>query len=229
VNSGGEQISGLGITLWPALRFSGQVTVDSGAAVMPNLTSVRVSLVPDRSSGTARAIGSALVGTVRPDGQFEIPNVVGARYAISVVPPAGWWLKSVNVEGIDVTDRLITFDAGQDRARATLVLSNQSASLSGLVLDSSQASDLNLHIVAFIVDPARWSAGSSRVRAVRVGTDARFRLTDLPGGEYYVIALTDVSPADLADSEFLQSLVSRAMKVTIADGQQRSLDLTVAR
>jgi len=47
-------------------------------------------------------------------------------------------------------------------------------------------------------------------------------LSGLPAGDYWLVALTDVTPADLADPGFLETIVHGALRLTLADGEQKT-------
>jgi hypothetical protein len=64
---------------------------------------------------------------------------------------------------------------------------------------------------------------------VRPGTDGTFTTTDLPAGEYYMAALTDVERDDLADPAFLEALVAASVRVTLAEGENKVQDLRIVR
>jgi hypothetical protein len=67
------------------------------------------------------------------------------------------------------------------------------------------------------------------VQSTRPATDGQFAVRDLPAGDYYIAALTDVAPEDLGDATFLAGLVSSAVKVTLAEGEKKTQDLRIGR
>ena len=57
--------------------------------------------------------------------------------------------------------------------------------------------------------------------------DGAFEIKDLPPGTYYLAALTDVEAGDLDDAEFLQSLVTASLTVTVDEGQTTRQDVRI--
>ncbi len=52
-------------------------------------------------------------GTVKADGTFELKGLTGTRLIRAVGLPPGWMLKSVHVNGADVTDTGVEFKPGE--------------------------------------------------------------------------------------------------------------------
>jgi hypothetical protein len=82
--------------------------------------------------------------------------------------------------------------------------------------------------VVFATDRAAWFAGSRRVVEAHVASDGQFTIQGLPAGEYYIAALTDVNATELSDPVFLEAVVPSALRLTLADGEQKVQDLTLA-
>ena len=97
-----------------------------------------------------------------------------------------------------------------------------------LTPDGGATSDYS--IVIFPKNKELWVAKSSeRVRLTRPATDGSYDFQALPDGSYYLVALSDVEPADLADPEFLTRLMPGAIEISLAEGEQRRQDLRVLR
>ena len=77
-------------------------------------------------------------------------------------------------------------------------------------------------MLAFSTDRALWTTAPRRVSgAARLSSDGRYRISGLPPGEYYLAAMTDFDPAQLDDPSFLESLIPRAVKVVIGEGERK--------
>ena len=68
---------------------------------------------------------------------------------------------------------------------------------------------------------------SPAVQAVRPGVDGKYAIKDLPAGEYLLAAVTDIDQNEWQDPAFLERLQPASIKVTIADGEKKTLDLRV--
>jgi hypothetical protein len=66
------------------------------------------------------------------------------------------------------------------------------------------------------------------VQQARPSTDGKYKLTGLPAGEYYVSAVTDLDPNDLADPVFLEQLAATSFKITLGDGEKKTTDLKLS-
>jgi hypothetical protein len=118
------------------------------------------------------------------------------------------------------------FGTGDQSVRdVQIVLRNQITRLSGTVTDSGRA------VIAFAEDRDRWYQGSRFLAAARATPVGAFNITGLPAGSYLVIAV-DRLPDDDGWQEpgFLAPLAAQARRVTLTEGQSRTLTLTsVAR
>jgi hypothetical protein len=63
------------------------------------------------------------------------------------------------------------------------------------------------------------------VQTARPASDGKYKVTGLPGGEYFVVAVTAVDRSEVYDPLFLEQLVPVAFKITIKDGEKKTQDL----
>ena len=82
-------------------------------------------------------------------------------------------------------------------------------------------------IVAFSTDRALWTVPRRVSSVARLSSDGRYRISGLPPGEYYLAALTDLDPVQLAEAAFLESLMPAAVKVAIGEGERKVQDYQV--
>src|SRR6185436_718387 len=82
-------------------------------------------------------------------------------------------------------------------------------------------------IAAFPADRSLWRWQSRRIASARTGTDGRWILKDLPPGDYLIAALIDLDPDDLLDPSVLDTLAPSAVKVSLADGEQKTQDMRI--
>jgi hypothetical protein len=73
---------------------------------------------------------------------------------------------------------------------------------------------------------ARWAAPFNRYLArAQAGDDGLFKVSFLPAGDYYAIALDGVDGSQWQDPEFLEGLIRQASSVSLASGDTRTVDL----
>ena len=75
---------------------------------------------------------------------------------------------------------------------------------------------------------ARWTTGSRYFGGGRPDQDGRFKVRNLPPGDYYAIALDYVEPGAGTDPEFLERIRDRATPFSMTEGAVKTLDLKLA-
>ena len=63
---------------------------------------------------------------------------------------------------------------------------------------------------------------------VRPASDGKFQVRDLPPGEYFIAAVTQVDPDELVGSELFARLVPASLKFSITEGEKKVQDLRLA-
>jgi uncharacterized protein (DUF2141 family) len=238
VSVGGGDVSGLSLSLRSCLKIAGRLVFDGTTLQAPaDLSKLRVTLMhrPGATSG-AFAVLRRVPPSVGPDGTFEFGTLGelplgGYQVAVDVpgsAPGQGWWLRSVVVDGQDVLDTpLVLSDRSVETTTAVLTLSDRRSSLSGSLQTSSRQPAVDYTVIAFTANRDWWTQPFRRVQAARPGTDGKFAFQDLPPGEYFLAALTDVEPDEWRDAAFLEQLVGASALVTIGEGEQRVQDLRI--
>jgi hypothetical protein len=227
----GQPVSGLVLSLQPALSLTGRITLErAGASAPSDLSAARVSLVPDASSGPA--IQAAPQVTVAPDGTFTMTGVVPGRYRLNALLPTGggsWQLKAASVGGRDAFDLPVQIESGDGGASVQVTLTTATQRVSGQLQDASGRPAPDYTILVFPADPRYWPAGSRRIRTTRPATDGRFTIANLPAGEYRIAALSDLAPDEAYDPAFLQSLRDAALPLTLVEEEQKVQDFRIGR
>ena len=170
------------------------------------------------------SFSSAGIVSRRVNGRARIGGLTGPRrFALSGVPD-GWYLKSLTIDGSDVTDRVVDFGIG---AGATLsaeaVISSKGGSIAGRITSEGRTA-AGSSVVVFPQDREKWFERSRFIKVVRASQQGSFRAGSLPPGDYYV-AVTS-KPPETATREMLESLLSRAVAVTLDEGEERKVELS---
>jgi protocatechuate 3,4-dioxygenase beta subunit len=161
-----------------------------------------------------------LGGPIDTDGTFEISGVYGRR-RLEVELPQGWGLKWMRVGNQDLMESFLEFD-GEDindvDVRLTPRLTVISGRVSGLPPNPGQGV-----VLIFPADPDHWRyVRSFRVGLAPIDESGGYRVDGLVPGRYLAIALESFAYADYGA---LERLAPHATAVTIAEGEQRALDL----
>jgi protocatechuate 3,4-dioxygenase beta subunit len=220
----GQKLSSLELTLDNGAVVSGQLQADPGASGPADFRSTRIGLEPILGKNDV-ALG---VVSVTPDesGAFSIVGVTPGRYRVTVSAGAGrgWVAKSATIGGRDALDD--GFDvASADISGVSVVMTNQTSEVSGVLQDASGRPAPDYYIILFPTDQKYWIQNSRRIKTARPGIDGKYILRDLPPGEYRIAAVTDVENGEWFEPAFLQQLVSASATVTLADGEKKSFPL----
>ena len=225
----GEPITGLSLSLEPGLTISGQVRFESTTLKPPaDLRSIRVTATPaDVRGSVAFAPGGVSVG---PDGRFAIAGVTPGRYRLTASFPGsgrfgGWLLKSVMASGQDSLDAPFTLSPNQHVLDAAITFTERLAQISGTLRNAAGSAAADSTVVVFPVEQALWTPQSRRIQGVRPAVDGAYLIRNLPAGNYLLAAVDDVEPGEWFDPAFLQRLAPSAIRLTIADGEQKTQDL----
>jgi hypothetical protein len=212
--------------LQPGLRLSGRIAFDSHTLTPPrDLTTIRLRLIDVNGASTFMPLGSG-----RTDGTFEVGGIPAGTYGMtSPLSDAGWWLRSVVVNGRDLLDFPLELGPAGDVSGAVATFTDQHTELSGTLQSAANVPAPDYFVVVFSSDRAFWRPASRRIQFTRPGTDGRFTLRDLPAGDYLIAALTDMEPSDLLDASFIERLIPAALPVHLNDGEKKTQDLRLAR
>jgi protocatechuate 3,4-dioxygenase beta subunit len=221
-------VSGVILRMAAGSTIAGRVTVDG--AEQPDFEDFELSPVTADLDLVSLADNPPARAEFHDDGSFEMHGVSGPRRLQLVHAPEGWALKSVRVNGADVTDTPLVFGTPEQSLRGVEVeLMHRAVEVTGRVTDARGHAFTDAVVAAFATDRARWYEHSRFLAHATPDRDARFSLRGLAPGEYYVAAIDRRQAADveseLVNPEFLESVIADATRVTLAEGKTASLTL----
>ena len=224
VTVNGEDLSGVVIVTSKGATASGHLTFEGGAKPT-TLTSIRVTASPVEMDGPMIAFAGP--GSVKADGTFELKGLSGTRIVRVASLPPGWMLKSVRVNGNDITDAGMDFKASEAVTGIDVVLTSKLTEVNGTVkAGSAQAKDYTL--VIFSDESQKWSIPNSRyVAGTRPDQEGRFQVKNLPAGGYYAIAVDYLAQGEWNDPDVLERLKPKATSFSIDEGETKTLSLTL--
>ncbi len=136
-----------------------------------------------------------------------------------------WWVKSIMLNGRDVTDEPVTFAGGEVMLDVTMT--NRAASVRGTVTWNRTRGGRRPAVVVFVDDDSMWGRPSRRIGASEVDEAGRFDVRGMAGGESYLaIAVEGAARAVIARPEMLQALRPFATPLRIDEGGMHELALT---
>jgi len=141
----------------------------------------------------------------------------------------GWSLRSALIGRQDTLDLPVTIAPGLAPPEASIVFADRSSSLAGAITVAADHAATDYTIVLFPAEAALRVPESRRTRAVRPSSDGTFAISHLPAGDYLVTVLDDVDEGEWVDPAFLERIAPAAIRIAIADGEQKFQALRIAR
>jgi hypothetical protein len=226
VAGAGEDLTTVVLTTSKGGTASGRVAFEDGAKP-PSLTSIRVSAQPVEID--LPLMGGGAAGAVKADGAFELKGVTGHRLFRVMNPPPGWTLKSVKLNGVDVTDTGVDFKAGEAIAGLEVTLTAKSTVVTGSVTGTDGAPLKDYTVVIFSEDSDLWRLPFTRwVTGTRPDQDGRFKVLNLPAGTFYAVAVDYIAQGEWGDPELLERLRSKGKRFIVDEGGTQTLDLKLS-
>jgi hypothetical protein len=207
--------------------LEGRFVADGRASIPMRAQSVHAAPMDiDRSPPGGRGPDGL---AVHDDGRFYLTGLFGAmRLTYPSLP--GWYLKSITIAGVDVTDAPFDFGFSDETfADAEIVLSQAGGTISGSIEGASRRRLSPAIVVAFPVDRLSWFAGSRYFKQARSREDGSFEVDGLPPGEYFVAAVDALTTDDWQSPHALEALVPQAMRVTLRERQVQTVTLRTGR
>jgi hypothetical protein len=225
ISVAGDDITGVRLVSLRQSTLTGRIVFAdqrAGATVRP--ATLRVNASPRNPEEFSPFAGGP--GRVNEDFTFEI-KARPARVVLRVnASTGGWTLKAVRLNGADVTDSGIEVKPGEDLSGLEIELTNRVTEVSGVVTNARNEPVKDYSLIVFSSDREHWGPGSRFVRTGRPDQDGRFKITGLPVGSYYAVAVDYIDPADDAtDPELLERLRGKAATFSLSEGETKTQDL----
>jgi hypothetical protein len=226
VTVAGEDLSNVVVVTSKGATATGRLSFEGGTT--PNLAGVRVNAIPAEPTDGPMMVGGSNAAA-KADGTFELKGLAGHRLIRVANLPSGWMLKSVQLNGRDITDSGAEFKGGEQVTNLEIVATAKVTEINGGVTGLDGMPIKEYTVVAFSDDPEHWTLPMSRwIAGTRPDQDGRFKIRNMPAGSYYVIALDYVEAGAWTDPELLERLKTRAKRLTLGDGQTETMDLKLA-
>jgi hypothetical protein len=232
VTVSGRDESNVVVTMRPGVKATGRIVLEADA----NQTSVKpptsYTVAFDPASGSAHlGMPQRLRSQDSPMDEFEVVDLMFGQYFLRVTPfPVGWIVKSISWNGRDYTHT--PFDTVSAAAFENIVvtITNAAPTVSGTVTDAQGTPAQTGTVIAFPVEPALWTnygLSPTRIKPVGVSNTGAYRLTTLPAGDYFLVALSGAQPMAWQEAEFFKKASALATRVAVGWGDKKSVDLKV--
>ncbi len=226
----GEDISNLAIPMSAGARIVGRVIGDDGNAPPIPTSGVRIFPVALESDLPLRIGGGVLAyGPVNDDWTFDWKGMGGRLLFRPRGLPAGFMLKSVLLDGRDITDVPIDVKGTDDVTGLQIVITSRATEVNGAVTDARGQAAMEYAVVMFSEDAARLKYPSRFVATARPDAQGRYKIPNLPPGRYLAVALEYLEEGQSEDPDYLETLRASATRFMLADGETKTLDLKVTK
>lgn len=233
ITVGGEDISGVSLIGTKGTTIRGLVSFDTqppAGSIKPS--SISVNAIPRDSSGPGRFMfGPSERDALNDDWTFELRAMSGPVLIRPMRSPSGYVLKSVFLNGQDVTDTGIAFKPGDTIAGVQVVFTTKASSVSGSVTDGVTDGKgqpvTDYVVIIFAEDSAKWGFMSRFIAMARPDQQGAFQVKQLPPGRYLAIAVDYIEDGEQTNPETLERLRGAATGFELGEGDQRALALKV--
>ena len=221
----GEDIANVVVMTSKGGTVTGHVTFDGNRPA--SLAPFRIMSMPVDLDNPAPMMGGP--AAIKEDGTFEVKGLSGLRLFRLAGSPPGWTLKSVRLNGNDITDSGTEFKPGEATSGLEIEVTSRTTTVNGSVTSSDGAPLRDYTVVVFADSPELWRAPMTRwVTGARPDQDGRFKIQNLPAGNYLAIAVDYLPQGEWGDPELLDRLKSKAKRFALDEGGTQTLDLRLA-
>jgi hypothetical protein len=196
--------------------FVGQAARPAQDRLQRGIASIEPAM--SRASGVLSLLGDG-------SGTFVWNGVPPGRYLFRAGSFPGWHLKSIALQGRDITDAPI--DITSDLTDVVITMIDKPTEIGGVV-NVTSGSPADAAVLIFPADRTAWTSFGSgqRLKMVRPSPAGAFTITGLLAGEYFVAAIPEAS-VRAWEPEFLQVLARAATRVHLNAGEKLTQNLAV--
>ena len=170
---------------------------------------------------------------INDDYTFELTSLSDRRLIranVNTAPNSGWYLKSVTLDGQDITDSGAEFTPGRSYDGLQIIFTRKTTDLSGLVTDDRNAPVLDASVVIFPANKDLWTYSSRYVRTVRPDTNGKYNIRSLPPlDDYLVIAVQNLESGQGSDPDFLTRAREEAKPFSLTEGENKTVDIKLSK
>jgi hypothetical protein len=228
VTVAGADIAGLRIVTSKGASISGRVIFE-GTAKRDGPATPRVMLMPVDPMNQpmfAMTADPLANGVIDDNGNFRLGASLGRAFLMVTTPPS-WVIKSITVEGDDITDQPLDMTGRQSLSGVVIRMTDKLTQVSGRVTDG-RGQLLKDYVVVIQAAEAKEPIVASRfLRTARPDTNGRFETRGLRPGRYVATAIEVLEQGRQFAPEFQEQLRHSAKEFSVREGETVALDLTL--
>jgi hypothetical protein len=221
---GEQDVSDLVLAFNEGSTVTGRL-VFTGTGKPPDPARLRVTLLP--LPAVPETGPPSISATPAADGTFALKSVPAGKYRVTMALAAGWMLQTGTTGAADVLDSALEIAQGQD-ASLILTLTDRITEITGTLRDSAGRPAPEYSVLVFSSDRRHWGTSPRRTSGlVKLATDASYRVTGLPPGEYILCVVTDLDQSQLGDPTLFEQLMPAGVKLTLTEGEKKIQDFKI--
>jgi hypothetical protein len=217
----GRDVSGVVVAMQAAAAIRGRLVYE-GQTQAPQMA----FLVAEPADGNPSQSKTRTFMPNDPSDRFAIEGLTPGRYLLHV-PGGGWVIKSVVTGGTDVTRAPIEL-RGRDLNDVVITFTDKPGTIAGAVRGSDGAAATDATVIAFPAEKEAWTnygISPDRIRSTLLSTAGSFQITNLPAGNYLVVAVDVAQRASWQDPAWLEAASRSAARVSVEWGETKTVDL----
>jgi len=223
----GEELAPVVLTTGKGAAVNGRVEVEGGAAPLPSALKVVAYETEFDLPPLPAAPADAPPGAVAADGSFAFNSLFGPRLLRVPQLPSGWMLKSVTLDGVDVSDTAVDFRGGAAPRAVRIVIAARTGVVSGVARNEAGQPVGRARVVAFSADDRTWGWQSRTVRSAESDAEGRYIIDGLLDGKYHLVAVPFLDEGAWMDTTILRRLQPMASALSVSDASKQTVNLVV--
>ena len=224
ITVGGNDISGVAVTTKPGITVSGRVVFSGRMPATVDVAPVRVNAVSANPEEFGRGTSFRPDNGVIDDaGRFQIRDVPGqVLFRLSGLP-VDLALRSVTLNGIDITDR--PYDTVNGDLAGLAIVIGEPSRVNGTARNARGEPVRDFRVALFPANAKPTLLTARFVRTAGADPSGRFEVMQLPAGEYLGAAVESFEQGEEWDPAFQQRLLPAARRFTLKEGQTLTIEL----
>lgn len=223
----GQDITDLVITTAPGATVTGRVIFDGRSkARRPDRV---VAVTPDHRATLVHREDSG-DGAVDASGRFQLRGIIGravftTRFADWNTREMGWSVKSVTLNGNDITYTPIEIPSAGEISGIEITLTDAVTQLSGIVTNARGEAVKDCVVVVLPQQLKEGRLSGYFTRTAPPNQNGRYEITGLPAGDYIAVALDAFESGTEWDPAFRKRVEPAATRFRLSHGQAATLNL----
>jgi len=216
IEVGNADVEGVQLTIAPGMTVSGHVRWEGSLSPAQNLVVMAQGVDEDNPAGLHARVDS--------DGSFTLNDAPDLPLRVSVYGQSqDSYLKAVTYGGVDSLEDGFTARAGV-AATLEVTLSSRGAHVQGSVINAEGLPAVGVCVV--LVPDGKHRTRLSLYKEAQTDQRGQFLLRGISPGDYTLFSWNEVEVGAWEDPDFLKAFEDRGEKVTVQEGEAKSINLT---